>query len=117
MPNSRRSYVAKTVTLTTSGTVYRLIDLLNALLPVTQECEGTCRELSIQNAAGNTVSVFVGDSDVSSTNAGYELAAGATGAVGASRLYRGPNNVVLLSQLYVVAGANNQKLNVEVNAF
>lgn len=111
---ARRNYVALTITLT-QNTVQNLLTLINAALAShNAECPGAAREVSIQSTAGNTVSVYIGDSLVSATNAGYELVAGAAGSVGASRLYRGSVSCVPVGELHTFSTGVSQKLNVEV---
>lgn len=110
---ARRNYVALTVTIP-QNTISRLIDLINTALGANTECPGACRELNIQSAAGNASSIFVGSTDVSAVNNGYELVSGAAGAVGASRLYRATVSAVSLSELYLFSAGVNQKLSVEV---
>lgn len=114
---ARKVYVALTITITAS-TVQNLLVLVNAALAASgKECPGAAREVNLQNANGNTASIFVGDSDVSNTNAGYELAAGSS-AVGASRTYRsGEINGVDVGRLFVFSTGTDQKLNVEVCAY
>lgn len=110
----RKPYVALTVTIV-ANQANNLLALINAALASSNlECPGAAREVNIQNAAGNTGSIFVGDSNVSNTIVGYELVPGAAGAVGASRLYRSDVNSVDIGRLYVYSTVATQKLNVEV---
>ncbi len=111
----RKGYVALQVTLTVASTPYRILDLLNALLPSGVEMAGAVRELNLQNAAGNTAPILVGGHDIgTSYHIGYQLdPPQVSGLSGASRLYRAMNSAVNLGELYVYSTGTGQVLNVE----
>lgn len=100
-------YYAKSITLTTSGTVYNIQTLLGSTAPTTG------REVLVQNDTSVNGNIFVGGNStsaggvVSSSNHGYKLASGD------SRTYRGAFGIPV-SSLYVVADTNSMVLNVEI---
>ncbi len=119
----RRSYVAVDITLTNANQNYNILDLVNIILaaespsPGVAVAPGACRELSLQSTAGNTANVLIGDAYLSSTRKGYALTFGATGTVGAQRIYRAENNSVDVGNLYARSGTSGQILSVEIVSF
>lgn len=122
----RRAYIGITVNLASADTDYNLLALINAALAAQSpgdssiQAPGTARELNLQNATGNSNSIFVGDSNLSGSNMGVELVVGSGGppstAPGASRTYRSNISNVDVGSLYVRSPGTNQKLNVELEA-
>ena len=109
-----RGYVAGTVSLTTAGTAYNLLALIQTQLDA--QCGGSAYEVNLQtDASGN---VYVGSrsnlvGNLSSTNYGYELISGSPGA---SRTYRSgfPGSHSSVGDLWVVGSASPTTLHVEL---
>lgn len=101
-----------TVTLTTASTAYRLLTLLEA---VDVSVPGECSQLTLQADAANTAdsTIAVGDSSISTSRCGYQLAVG-DAKVYDARGSRFAGGGIPLNELYVLGSANSLKLNVEV---
>ena len=100
-----------TFTLTTAATAYRLSDLLAAATnPPRVPANGPMRAqfLTIQadvNAGG--ARFYVGNSDVSSTNKGWELV-----ATQVLPIYSMDSNLISLNDIYITSNTNSVKINV-----
>jgi hypothetical protein len=98
--------VSATLTLSQANTVYNLYDLLSAARP---EAPKVVAELYIIADNANSGSVYVGDSTLSTSNYGAELAPGDP-----MLPRRTAGNQIALDHVYLMASAANQKVNVTV---
>lgn len=99
--------VLKTVTLTTGGTKYNLLTLLQAIDP---GITGRCCKLSIQldpSAAGATL--LIGNDDITTTNYGVSLVAGQFQTFENAAL-----NVINCSQIWLQSATSSIRVNVAV---
>ena len=94
---------ATTVTLTTSGTVYNIYTLMKA---IETTISPSYNQLIITADPGNTGNVYLGDSTVSSSIFGFKLPTSASANFPA--IWNGGG----LEEVYVVADANTQKLDI-----
>lgn len=118
LTNRRRSYVTVVLTLTTADHVYHILDLINTIIAAESSMStppmvapDACGHLILQAPGGNTDTthgVLIGDGLISTTRYGYEL------KKGDEQSYHAPMNTVQLGSMYAMAGADGDKLSVEV---
>lgn len=119
----RRSFVAVQLTLTTSGTVYNVLDEINKIIAAESNmpvppmvCVDACAQLSFQNAVGNTSNVLLGDSLISTTRFGINLPLATSTVNSDPVLFHSNMNNISVGGWYALASADGQKLNVMVMA-
>jgi hypothetical protein len=96
--------VSATLTLPQANTVYNLYELLSAARPGAPK---VVAELYITADNSNSESVYVGDSTLSTSNYGAELAPGDP-----MLPRRTVANQIALDRVYLMSNAANQKVNV-----
>lgn len=95
-----------TLTLTTNGTPYNLLALIQAVAGYANT-RPSCRELTLTGDAGNMGSyVYVGGSDVTTTNFGIQLQAGQ------SQTFRSTLNDVSLGDIWLLSDGDDVGVNV-----
>lgn len=114
---SRRSLWAGTVTLTSANTNYHIIDLINALTSLSSvgaQVPGATREFillafpGVDGTGANTNDILIGDANVSATNFGVALPAGA------NVIFRSTYDNAQVAGLYVRSAGASQKLCITV---
>lgn len=102
---------AMKVTLPTSGTKYRLIDIMRGTVATTvhsyAQAKESSRELSIQADPANTGNIAIGDGAATASDAGTILAAGQ------SKTYRAETNSVSHANKFLVPSADGQVATIE----
>lgn len=112
--NSRPTFIARTLILTSANTNYNLKALLDADLSATnQEAPSVFREVHISPDRGNTATVLVGDALLSTTTYGKELEVIASEEL-PSLVFRGMTAQVPFGLLWVRSTGAAQKVNVLV---